>query len=375
MALPDDRIFLRSPYFVSKERVNLDLIIVDLFIYTGTLTTDKPSDATFRIQSSASVNGSGNRYAEIDIAELARDYVEVSYDFTATDPTNAVWVEYDLYYADSGALALTFDTSVALTGINGYGYFEDGYNPDPTDRVFISTDYVIVPTGDSAVIPVLQDYVTQWKLYDTGTISPSGLIETVSAPATTENTANVIDYVNTSSAFGTPSFIRFSFSGGRADQDIRIVYLDECERSAIEGAFVNRFGAVQHMYFFGKPQRTMTTDSTTYKRNLLDSAGSYDTKRHQTATLSKNGKTTIRINTGWYPEDMNGMWKEMILSETVWLKLDSAFLDFNAFKDLQITAPVVLKDRQINYKTRFDDKLISYDFTFEFAADRINNVR
>lgn len=375
MALPSDRIFLRSPYFVSKERSNLDLIIVDLFVYTGTLTTDKPTDPNFRLQSSAHLNDSGNKYAEVDIAELARDYVSVTYDFTATDPTNAVWVEYDLYYADSGALSLTFDSSVQLTGINGYGYFEDGYNPDPTDTVFISTDYVIVPTGDSALIPILQDYVTQWELYDTGTISPSGLIETVTAPATTENTANVIDYVDTASTFGTPTFIRFSFSGGRGDKDIRIVYLDECEKDAIEGAFVNRFGAIQHFYLFGRADRTFTTNETSFKSNLLDGEGSYDTKKHQTAILNKNGKTMISINTGWYPEDMNGIWKEMMLSETVWLNLPSKFLDFNAFKDLVVTAPVMVKSAAIKYKTRLRDKLIRYDFTFEFAADRINTVR
>jgi hypothetical protein len=375
MALPSERIFLRSPYYVSKERSNLDLIIIDLFIYTGTLTTDKPSEATFRLQSSASVNGTGNKFAEIDIAELARDYVDVTYDFTATDPTNAVWIEYDLYYADAGALALVLDSSVSLTGVNGYGWFEDGYNPDPEDRAFISNDYVIVPTGSSAIIPVLQDYVTEWKLYDTGTISPSGLIETVTAPTPTENTANVIDYINTFSTFGTPSFIRLSYSGGRADQDIRIVYYDECEETAVDCAFVNRFGAVQHAYMFGRKSMSSTSDSTTYKRNILSGQGSYDTKKHQTAVMNKNGKRIVNISTGWYPEDYNGVWQEMIDSETVWLNLNSKFLNFNAFKDIQVTAPVILMTQQLKFKQRKYDKLINYDFVFEFAADRINSVR
>lgn len=375
MALPTDRIFLRSPYYVSKERANLDLIIIDLFIYTGTLTTDKPSSANYRLMSSASVNGSGNKYAELDIAGLARDYVEVTYDFAANDPTNAVWIEYDLYYADAGALALVLDSSVALTGIVGYGYFEDGFNPDPEDRVFISNDYVIVPIGSNAVIPVLQDYVTEWKLYDTGTISPGGLIETVTAPSTTENTANVIDYVSTFSTFGTPSFIRFSFSGGRTDQDIRIVYYDECERAAVDCAFVNRYGAIQHVYLFGEKSMNSTSQSTTYKKNILSGAGSYDTKKHQTAILEKNGKRIVNINTGWYPEDYNGVWQEMIDSEKIWLNLNSQFLNFNAFKDIEVTAPVILKTSQLKFKTRLNDKLISYDLTFEFAADRINSVR
>jgi hypothetical protein len=92
-------------------------------------------------------------------------------------------------------------------------------------------------------------------------------------------------------------------------------------------------------------------------------------------TLEKNGKTTITVNTGWYPEDSNGIWKEMMLSEKVWLSLSSKYLDFNAFQDLSLTAPVILKTENIQYKEKKYDKLINYTFEFEFAADRINNVR
>jgi len=377
MALPTTQIFLRSPYFISKETATLDIIVIDLWIYTGTLTTDKTADAQYRLTGQAFVNDDGNFFAEIDIAELARDYVDVVYDFSSTTPSNAVWIEWNLYIANSGSLALTLDSAGVATGLNGYGYFEDGYNPGVSDTVLMSTDYVIVPKGQNATIPILQDYGNGWELYGSNSISPTGLIESFSATATAEESASIIDYVSTAATnpSNVPNFIRLKFTGGRADRDIRIIYLDECEQTATQGAFVNKYGAVQKVYFFGRKSRRFKTTTKSYKRNLLSGTGSYDIKKHETRTLEKNGKTTITVNTGWYPEDSNGVWKEMMLAEKVWLSLSSEYLDFNAFQDLSLTAPVILKTENIKYLEKKYDKLINYTFDMEFAADRINNVR
>jgi hypothetical protein len=120
MALPSSRIYLRSPYFVSLERADLSKIFVELYVYTGTLTTDKPSDYTVRLVSDAYVLSNGNYYAEIDIAEFARDYVEPVY--SGSNVSNAIWIEYDLYYADDGDTSLTLEGSYTLTGLDGGGY-------------------------------------------------------------------------------------------------------------------------------------------------------------------------------------------------------------------------------------------------------------
>ena len=90
MALPTTRINLRSPYYVTLTRSNLDYIVVELYVYTGTLTTDKPSDYNVKMTSTATLNGSGTRTAYIDIAAWARDYVDVAYDFDQQTPTNAL---------------------------------------------------------------------------------------------------------------------------------------------------------------------------------------------------------------------------------------------------------------------------------------------
>jgi hypothetical protein len=39
MALPASKIFLRSPYWISKTRTNLNYILVDLYVWNGDLAS------------------------------------------------------------------------------------------------------------------------------------------------------------------------------------------------------------------------------------------------------------------------------------------------------------------------------------------------
>jgi hypothetical protein len=89
MALPSNKIFLRSPYFISKTRTNLAYITVDLYVWTGDLTLDIPSSPNIQLRSTAF-----DGYASIDIAEFARDLVEVT--FNGTEESAAVWVQYQI---------------------------------------------------------------------------------------------------------------------------------------------------------------------------------------------------------------------------------------------------------------------------------------
>lgn len=367
MALPTNRIYLRSPYFVSKDRADLRKIVVELYIYTGTLTTDKPATYQYRLYSDAYPISSGNYYAEIDIAEKARDYVEVAY--SGSTVSSAVWIEYDLYYADDGDTALTLDSSVTLTGLDGYGYFEDGYNPSLTDNVLLSTDYVIAPTGQGIDIPCLQDNLDRFilargglQLYNSGPLT------------TTENTANVVYYADTGLGITADRCI-FKFNGGIADKVVNIRYIDECKNENVRVTFVNKFGAIQNMYFFGRMKKTMNTTDSKYKRNLLTN-GSYDTKRHQNTILTKNATDTITINTGYYPEDSNVTFTELFMSEQVWITFSSVNVGGDKFNidDSQVY-PVNVRSTALQYKDGIYDKLINYQVDFEIANSKINNVR
>ena len=81
----------RSPYYVKVEPASgtLSSVEMQLYIYSGTLTTDKPGSATYTI--SKDIIGSNN-YVIFEFTELIRDYIITEYGSYSTD---GVWVETD----------------------------------------------------------------------------------------------------------------------------------------------------------------------------------------------------------------------------------------------------------------------------------------
>ena len=113
MALPTDKILLRSPYWITKSDTNLSYISIALRIWTGALA-DEPSDLTISLRSTA-LNG----LASIDIAELARDFVEVSFSDSGEE-SNAVLISQltSSYYEDGTVSTDTKEYFLGLEAIN-----------------------------------------------------------------------------------------------------------------------------------------------------------------------------------------------------------------------------------------------------------------
>lgn len=367
MALPTAQALLRSPYFVKLERANLSKIVVELYIYTGTLTTDKPADYQYYLVSDAFILENGNYFAEIDISEKCRDYIENTY--SGTTDSKAVWIEYDLYYADVGDSGVTLEGSYSVTGLEGYSYPEEGYNATLDNGLLQISNTIYAPTGKAVRVPVLQDDFTNYSVFDSlGGLGGAGY--TSSTYSVTENTANEIYYASTSPyPNGNVMVLRFS---GASDIIINIKRFDCNINEVYKITFINKYGALQDLFFYGKTTKRTSIESTTFKRNILD-GGTYSTTKHQDTTLYKQSRDTYTVNTGWYPEEMNDTIQDLFQSRQVWGSFTTPkFAGADATSTLY---PLTLKTNSIQFKQRNYDKLINYTMDFEVAMDRINSIR
>ena len=59
---------------------------------------------------------------------------------------------------------------------------------------------------------------------------------------------------------------------------------------------------------------------------------------------------------------MNEVFRQLLLSERVWI-------DYNG------TLPVNVGTSSLKFKQSLNDKLINYTISFDFAYDKINNIR
>lgn len=124
--------------------------------------------------------------------------------------------------------------------------------------------------------------------------------------------------------------------------------------------FVNKYGVFDYLYFYKKSSESISTTSNEYKR-INPSQRTQPQKRQ----FSKNGVEKIQLNTGFVPEAMNEVYKQMMLSEHIQIV---------AKNDDVIEVPVKVAEQELEFKKGVNDGLINYTFNFEYAYDSINKV-
>lgn len=369
------KINVRSPYYIHDTVSNLTSDRIDIYIYTGTQGS-RPSTATYSLTSNAI-----DDKVTFEISELVKDYFEN--DFDGDYASDFYWVDYEIFRSVSGGTGVS-QGIVQLRAFYGYGYYEEGVNPQ-NDTGVLQTNTKIVKLDDvPAVIPVDTSITSQVTYELNG--------EQVYTKAITSSSENdeQIEYV-TSGVNGADEFEdRVLQDGGTFEDslclqefiddftlfDFDTIYVDttdgvikltvenveECKYQPYKITFINKFGALQDIWFFLLSRERLSTKKEEYKRNIAID-GSYTVSKHQNKVLTKNGKEKVTLNTGYYPEEYNDVFKEMQLSEDCWIEIDSQ------------TLPINIADSGFEYKTHLNDKLINYTIEIDYAYDTINNIR
>ena len=375
------KINVRSPYFITDNSVNGSsaLASAKLFIriYEGNASTSVTTAPDYTISSTA-IDGS----VTFEVSELARDYIENNFDGTYTG--SAKWFNYNIQrtYEDS-----TTDTTSQqnLAIFDGYGYFEEGANPQNESTVLQSNDLIYTNDFANINIPVhvtSDTTVTYFK--DGESIFTKTLLSSTNSADQVQYVSNssldadvfynrVIDDGGTIEAF---SCVRTIANGVYAEYDADKIYIDngesvevinveeieECKYTPYKITFVNKFGGLQDIWFFKRSNLSMETTEESYKANIV-SNGTYSINSRQKTVFDKKGVERLQLNTGFYPESYNEVFRQLSLSEELWITYGTDVL------------PVTLLSSELIYKTSLNDKLINYTMDIEFAFNKINNVR
>jgi hypothetical protein len=369
------KINVRSPYYIYDTVANLTSDKIDIYIYTGTQGS-RPSTPTYQLTSNAI-----DDKVTFEISELIKDYFTNNFDGDYV--SDFFWVDYEIYRSVSGG-AYVSQGMVLNKGFYGYGFFEDGANPQNSQGL-LQSNTTIVKLDDAPATIAVDTSTTSQVTYEL-----NGQQVYTKAISSSTNSNAQIEYV-TSGINGSDEFEdRVIQDGGIFEGsdclsefskeytlfDFDTIYVDttsgvtkltvksesECKFTPYKVTFINKFGALQDIWFFKRTNETLTTKQEKYKRNTVVN-GSYDISKHQNKTLTKNGKEKLTLNTGYYPESYNDVFKEMQLSEDCWIEINSK------------TLPIQVTSSSLAYKTQLNDKIINYTIEVEFAFDTINNIR
>lgn len=371
------KINVRSPYFLRFTYSGLSYVNLTLTIWDGTEGT--PSGET-EYTFTKSVIGS-NDYVIFEVADYIRDVITTEYG-DGDQTTNAVWVDYSAtLYDSSDTLLDTVTPATSIVAVDGYGYYEDGIHPnisddllqDNTDIYYLDGRDIVFSVWDEGVTNVSIDGVSvpavRWEQVDdywdefVGTWE-SGATDQAVGDSTDSSAKIVYVKITDTDLFADTETITIT----KADTSTITLTLHKvCEPkyTPYKAIFYNRHGAMQDLWFFKRSDKTLNVSGDTFKRNIIDfsSTPTYNTSKHQIKSFNLNGIEQIKLNTGFLPENFNEIIQQLILAEEVWLDNGTQVLPVRPVTD------------SLRFKQSVNDKLISYEMDFEYAYDKINNIR
>jgi hypothetical protein len=371
---------VRSPKYVSIDDGALSYAVLKLFIWTGASSPVPPTE-TYNIRKS------GVQIVFFEISELIRDYLDTTFDGNYSG--QAVWVSTTLFAYDSDDNEVA-DDGESFVAFDGYNYFEESANVDNSlmitnRKLFVLEDNtfrVPIYTATSPTVTFLKDNEIVGSTSFTPSNQSSEQIKYVSIYGDDTNWDSFkervledggTDYESNKCleayfndySIGAVDKIVVSDSDGI--QTINVEILEECKYEPKKVTFVNKFGALQDMYFFKKAVERINVERESYKSNILNSNMVYNSSNHVYRDFNVMGRESVTLSSGFLSEEYNEVFKQMMLSEKVWVT--------NITEDGEQVLPINVKTSDITYKTSLNDKLVEYTIEFDKSFDTINNIR
>ena len=308
-------ILLRSPQFLTATDTTSTMLSAKL-----ELSIDSTLQYTI-------IKNAINFRVVFEISELARDFI--THEANQTIPLSSVDVSYTITKYDGlDGTGNTIGSPIndSDTGFDGYGKFSEGANPTfgtVGQAIQTNTD-IYLPENTASYNPI--NYSSTRKI----DISTTDTIKQIGSPLVTFTIHRVCD----------------------------------TKYDSMKITFVNKFGALQELYFFFKSTENINITSEEYKANIFDFSNSnYSTTDHQSQTYNINAKESIKLNTPQVTDQYNDVLEELLLSEHVWLTKGSTIY------------PVKPTTKTMQRKTSVNDKIVQYTMDFDFANSYINDIR
>ena len=373
------KINTRSPHWYRvQENSSLGTLtsaLIKLKIYEGNQSNwGSAENWTYQLSSIAS-----NSEVLFNLSELIKDYVPTSFDGYYYSKNPFVDIQAISYY-DGVPVQMNYEFTRAFYG---YGYFEEGINPELSSSYLQSNNKILKLADAPVIIPVDRSIAQSVTYFNQGEQVYSKSLFAIA------NSGLQIEYV-TNGVNGADSFENrviqaggifensaclSSFEGefellpvdtihiGGTDglSIVTVENIDECKYQPYKITFINKFGALQDIWFFKASSLSIETSKEDFRRNTM-SGLSYSVSEHQYKNLFKGGREKLSVNSGFYPESYNDVFRQLLLSEDCWIEYNNQ------------TLPVNISDSGKKFKTNLMDKLISYQLELDFAYDKINTI-
>jgi hypothetical protein len=359
-------IYARSPFIVTIDEVGQNNTKIEL-------SFAKFSDGGFPLNPDytltkkvPAVNLTETKY---NISPYIREYINL------TTPVND-WVDWALVNnapanEDDYTLVRSYNfydgnllSSIFAFGFDGWGYYEDGINPDYRVGTGVNEGTVMLDEGTYYYLIDCTNPTTR-PLTDFNYRPPNICIvagiqwymKYTNLSTLVETTIDLTTYYNKPQLFKSVLFSSGYVTGYKIeifdDNDVSrwLGYfkpIREGKYTPLVCDFINKYGAWQRTWFYKASKQNMEVTQDEYKG--LDGIFT---------PFNTNGKQSVTVNTGWVDEAYNeNTLKQLMFSEKILLD----------------GKPVKLKTKGVELKKHINDKTINYTIDFDYSFDMLNTI-
>ena len=313
------------------------------------------------------------------------------------DTSNVKYYKCDFYWNYTNDENVIVSSSKVSTGtykaLDGYGIFQEPIN----QQIYNKTSYWPIMSDG----PVSQSFLTNtlgWmSVYtgEVGTTQPTKLVYSGSLGnanytlTTSVSSSGQIQYfpigtgcddfpLNANSEwFSVQAF------NGNTPLGASILFEKECIQKYpnIRIKWKNRYGQFDYLNFLLVNRQGFSSTKRTYQPQLGTWQGtslSYQDYDSSTLNYLSDSKQTLSVNTPYINEDYNEIWKQlMVADEIYWVYGEEAIGGSfnNGFNNgfaagvttTEVVRPITIRTDSIVFKTGVNDKLIQYQFDFDWG--------
>jgi len=368
----------RSPFFIrtpQQTSSSLSYFQINITVFGGIATSSELCDDLYAAYSLQKKPLGAEDSVTVDISEIVNDHIEQIFTGTYAAAKSSIWVTVSTSARESDGTLIGVISSNTYLAQEGYNKFKEGVNYTTEPTAMVSSTYIQYHLGSTVTIPVNVERVTsvQWRsgtsVRETDSFSDNG------------NQNQKIGYAQFTGGTLLDSALIIYDSGSTTT--ITLEQVEECKFPVNKITFVNRWGALQDLFFFKKSTESLEATRENFNASIFQARSvalsppqtgtncvetitynSYSTTAHSKKTFNANATESVVLNTGFVNELMNPYFEELMVSEYIWLTDSSA----NIF-------PVNLKESSFAKKTGLNDRLINYTMSFDKSFALVNNIR
>lgn len=338
-------IFVRSPRILNVLGTSVnDVASVDIFIWT--INGSQPTSPTYTLNKQ--IPSPNNLTVHFDISPYCREFIK-HLNYTPVNDMTQV-LDDEFCFVKTVTKLNKFDVLTSyFVAFDGYGYHEQGFNPNLGDVHL-----------DEGLYYVRQNQLNFGGVYyygngnDVYSVTYTSLTSGLTTSYGLDDGYNYLPYLHAN--YVSQGNKMEIFKNSALLKTFTFEPICEPKYTPVVCDFVNRYGSWQRIIFFKASRQTFQANGTEF--HLMPESINYSIYENRKQTFNRNAIRSIKANTGFVPESYKDVMKQLLLSEKIMIDDE----------------PVKLKTQSVELQEHITKKLINYELEFEYSHEQRNYV-